>query len=135
MTAKSPTSRWLGTVEGMPPLTGPAGTAERILLLLHYGIDWSSGWVGRYRTTYWSNLLPDRVIVATYRADTLARWWSDVASELEAEPRSSEERRELEQLLRTEALPVLEHLRYDTQALLLRTRITAEAVRSTKGSP
>lgn len=135
MTSKSPTSRWLGTVEGMPPLDGPAGTAERILLLLHYGIDWSSGWVGRYRATYWSNLLPDRVIVATYRAGTLARWWSEVASELEAEPRSPEERRELEQLLRADALPVLEHLRHDTQALLLRTRITAEAVRSTKDSP
>lgn len=132
---QTPTNRWLAMVEGMPALDGPAGTAERILLLLHYCIDWNTGWVANYRTTYWSNLLPDRVIVATYRANTLPRWWSDVASELGAQPRSADERRELEQLLRAEAQPVLEHLRYDTQALLLRTRITADSVRSKRKTP
>jgi len=84
----------------MPALTGPAGTAERLLLLIHYGIDWQESWVGRYRATYWDKLLPDRVITATYRAGSLRRWWREVASELGSAPRSAAERHELEQLLR-----------------------------------
>ena len=71
--AATPTDRWLASVEGMPPLEGPAGVAERLILLLHYGIDWSNGWVANYRKTYWDQVLPDRLIVATYRADTLRR--------------------------------------------------------------
>lgn len=129
----SPTSRWLAAVgEQMPPLDGPAGTAERLLLLVHYGIDWESGWVSQYRKTYWSNLLPDRVIVATYRAGSLRRWWRDVADDVGSSPRNAAERAELEHLLRAdEPLKVLEVLRYETEALLLRTRIVTEAVRAT----
>lgn len=123
-------SRWLSTVEGMPPLQGPAGVAERLLLHVHYGLDWTGGWVGRYRERYWSDLLPDRVIVATYRAGSLRRWWSDVAGELEVSPRSSAARREVEVLLRCGwDGQVLELLREEIEALVLRTRITAESVR------
>lgn len=129
---QSPTSRWLARVPDMPPLEGPAGTAERLLLLLHYGIDWSHGWVAGYRTRYWDQLLPDRVIVATYRADNLRRWWSEVAAELEAEPRNAAERSELEQLLRHEPLPVLNVLRTETEALVLRVRIVADTLRSSR---
>lgn len=50
--------------ERLPPLTGPAGVAERLLLLTHYGIDWQTGWVSRYRRTYWEQLLPDRAAPA-----------------------------------------------------------------------
>jgi hypothetical protein len=67
----TPTDRWLVTAPHLDGLAGPAGTAERLLLLLHYGLDWQSGWVRRYRTTYWDRLLPDRVIVATR---SLRRW-------------------------------------------------------------
>jgi hypothetical protein len=35
------TDRWLAAVPAMPPLTEAAGTAERLLLLVHYGIDWT----------------------------------------------------------------------------------------------
>ena len=128
----TPTDRWLAATSHMPALPGPAGTAERLLLLIHYGIDWQDGWVGRYRTTYWDQLLPDRVITATYRAGSLRRWWREVASELNSAPRSATERDELEQLLRTDPAPVLEVLRFETEALLLRTRIVADAVRSTR---
>ena len=49
--APTPTSRWLAaTASTMPPLEGAAGVAERLLLLVHYGVDWQGGWVGRYRT-------------------------------------------------------------------------------------
>lgn len=128
-------NRWLGTVEGMPPLQGAAGVAERLLLHVHYGLDWTKGWVGRYRERYWSDLLPDRVIVATYRAGTLSRWWSDVAGELEVAPRTSAARREVAQLLGCGwDEDVLELLRVEIEALILRTRITAESVRQRRES-
>lgn len=128
--ASTPTSRWLATVdEIMPPLEGAAGDAERLLLLIHYGVDWSAGWVGKYRKTYWDRVLPDRVICATYRAANLRRWWRDVADDLGSQPRTPEERAELEELLRSNDQAVLEVLRFETEALLLRTRIVTDAVR------
>lgn len=131
----TPTSRWLAaTAASMPPLEGPAGVAERLLLLVHYGVDWQGGWVGRYRTTYWNTLLPDRVICATYRAPNLRWWWRDVADELRSQPRSAAEREELEALLRADPVPVLEVLRFETEALLLRVRIVTEAVRATRAT-
>jgi len=128
----TPTDQWLATVEDMPPLPGPAGTAERLLLLLHYGIDWKTGWISSRRGTYWDQLLPDRVFLATYRGAELCRWWREVADELESRPRSAAERRELEQLLRAPSIPVLELLREQTEPLVLRTRITADAVRDSR---
>lgn len=130
---ESPTGRWLAAAAAvMPPLEGAAGTAERLLLLVHYGIDWQAGWVTRYRATYWDRILPDRVICATYRAPTLSRWWRDVADQLGSQPRSRPERTELERLLREEDLPVLELLRFEAEALLLRTRIVTEQVRAAR---
>lgn len=132
---RSPTDRWLATTATyMPALEGPAGLAERLLLLIHYGVDWQDGWVSRYRNTYWDQLLPDRIITATYRIGNLRRWWREVADELGSRPRSAAERAELEQLLRADPLPVLEVLRYETEALLLRTRIVTEAVREGRAS-
>lgn len=129
----APTDRWVAAAaETMPPLNGPAGTAERLLLLLHYGIDWQNGWVSRYRGTYWEQLLPDRVICATYRASNLRRWWQDAAGAFGSQPRSAAQRADLERLLRVDPVPVLEILRFETDALLLRTRITADAVRATR---
>lgn len=128
----TPTDRWLGQATAavaMPPLTGSAGTAERLLLLVHYGIDWQHGWIGKRRGAYWERILPDRIVVATYRNASLRRWWRDVAGDLESHPRSVAERTELEYLLRQTSTPVLEVLRCETEALVLRTRITADAVR------
>lgn len=131
----SPTGRWLAAAGAvMPPLDGPAGVAERLLLLVHFGIDWGGSWVGRYRATYWERLLPDRVICATYRSPNLRRWWRDVAAELDSRPRTAAERAELEELLRADSLPVLEVLRLEAEALLLRTRIVTEAVRAGRAS-
>ncbi|OIV39145.1 hypothetical protein BIV57_02100 [Mangrovactinospora gilvigrisea] len=126
---RRPTDQWLATVEGMPPLEGPAGTAERLLLLLHYGIDWKGGWVGERRTTYWDKLLPDRVLLAAIPAGNLRRFWREVTLALDSAPRNAAERAEVEALLRDKDEPVLEVLRWETEALLLRTRLTADAVR------
>lgn len=129
----SPTDLWLAAVaDVMPPLEGPEGVAERLLLLLHYGIDWRAGWVGRRRATYWERLLPDRVITATYRTQTLRGWWREVADELDSAPRTAAQRVELERLLRATSAPVLEVLRSECEALVLRTRITADTYRQTR---
>lgn len=131
----TPTQRWLAEVPDLPPLTGDLAVAERLLLLLHYSVDFDS-WVGSYVRKYWTDLLPDRVVVATYRASSLHRWWSEVASELSADPRTREDRLELAQLLaHPDSQAVLEHLRTDTIALLMRTRITADAVRQQRRAP
>jgi hypothetical protein len=131
----TPTSRWLATVaeRGMPPLEGPEGTAERLLLLIHYGIDWRDGWVTRYRKTYWTSVLPDRVVSATFFSrGSLRGWWQDVCNELESVHHNTAQRAELEMLLRADSLPVLEALRDRPDALLLRTRIVTDAVRSAR---
>jgi len=129
--AASPTSQWLAAVPDMPALAGAEGTAERLLLLLHYGVDWD-GWVSRYLASYWDSLLPDRVVIATWRSDNLRRWWDDVAGELTSRPRDAAERRELEQLLREPPFPVLQVLRSEVTSLLLRVRIVADAVRTAR---
>lgn len=128
----APSAAWLSAVPELPALQGAEQTAERLLLLLHYGVDWTDGWVGRYRKTYWDRILPDRVVVATYRANTLRSWWALAAAELQSSPRTPEERLELEQLLAADPAPVLRLLREQTDALVLRTRIVAEAVRAGK---
>lgn len=143
--APTPTQAWRALVPELPPFddpsadadtkeparASPADTAERLLLLLHYSIDWERSWLAdpRYRKTYWDELLPGRVRRAAYRADTLDRWWSDVSIQLEVcAPRQRDRRLELAMLLRQPSLPVIAVLRDSLPALLLRVRIIAEAV-------
>lgn len=130
----TPTDRWLATVaDVMPALDGPAGTAERLLLLLHYGIDWDGGWISNHVATYWDKQLPDRVISSTYLAfGNLRRWWSIIADNLTSTPRNSRERHELVTLLAADPGPVLTALRLETDALLLRVRIVTETVRANR---
>lgn len=130
----TPTDRWLeASGEVMPALQGPAGIAERLLLLLHYGIDWESGWVSGYRRTYWTQILPSRVIAATYRVDELRSWWQLVCEQLQSSPRKREERQEIVGLLDADSQPVLTCLREQAEALVLRTQITSELVREKRG--
>lgn len=130
--AETPTGRWLDSVSTvMRPLEGAAGTAERLLLLLHYSIAWEASWVTGYRTTYWDKILPDRVYIATFRHSTLRGWWTDLATDLVAVP-GTEESRELVQLLDEPAAPVLACLRDEHVALVLRVRIVAETRRAAR---
>lgn len=127
----APTREWQGLVPELPGVDGPADTAERLLLLLHYSIDWETSWVGgaKYRKTYWDSTLPGRVRRAAYRSDTLDRWWSDASTGLGAvTPRQPGRRIELAVLLREPPLPVIALLRTTLPALLLRVRIITEAV-------
>lgn len=128
----TPTDKWLAAAAAfMPALDGPAGTAERLLLLLHYSIDWDSSWLSSYRTTYWDKLLPDRVLVASQQATNLRAWWTHLADDLVASPTTAEARQELVQLLSTpDPAPVLRTLSQETLALVMRTRIVSETRRA-----
>jgi hypothetical protein len=132
MTAATiPTLAWQALVPDLERMIGPADVAERLLLLLHYAIDWENSWVAepRYRKRYWDELLPGRVRRAAYRASTLDAWWSDVSTRLDAPaPRHADRRLELARLLREPSLPVIAELREHLPALVLRVRIIAEAV-------
>lgn len=133
MTGDAPTDRWLASVPDLPPLTGPAGTAERLLLLVHYGVDWDS-WIGSRRIDYWDTILPERVLQTAIRAGNLRRWWQDVTGQVPSRPRSAAERAEVERLLRADDRPVLEALRWEVQPLVLRVRIVADAVRANRAA-
>lgn len=127
----SPTQVWQALVPELEPTTPPTDTAERLLLLLHYSIDWETSWVAdpRYRKTYWDKQLPGRVRRAAYRSETLDQWWSEVSTMLDAPaPRQPDRRMELATLLRQPPLPVITALRDTLPALLLRVRIITEAV-------
>ncbi|MDV6247051.1 hypothetical protein [Rhodococcus opacus] len=130
----SVTDRWLALVPQLPPLTGSAAqVAERLVLLLHYGIDWSeSNWVAARRGDYWDNLLPTRIRLATYNSIDLHQWWTASAARLGSYPRTDEQRSELAMLLTSEPRPVLQVMRDQTTALTLRTRIVADAVRAAR---
>ncbi|QYB00666.1 hypothetical protein I1A62_00635 (plasmid) [Rhodococcus sp. USK10] len=130
----SVTESWLATVPQLPALADPAAqVAERLVLLLHYGIDWSgNNWVGARRGDYWDTLLPTRIRLATYNSINLHQWWTASAARLGASPRTDEQRAELAMLLTSEARPVLQVMRDQTIALTLRTRIVADAVRAAR---
>lgn len=144
MSAVTPTRRWQALVPELPPhpaadvvdLDHPgivsasaADTAERLLLLLHYAIDWQTSWVADYRKTYWDKQLPGRVRRAAYRHDSLHHWWSDVSVMLGAPaPRQPDRRLELAVLLGEPPIPVITEFREHLPALILRVRIIAEAV-------
>ncbi len=138
----TPTRVWQALVPELQSLPSPQGdsadpddpavdTAERLLLLLHYSIDWDNSWIAdeKHRKTYWDEILPSRVRRAAYRSTTLDEWWSAVSTWLDAPaPRSAERRFELAVLLRQPPLPVLNALHTSLPALVLRVRIIAEAV-------
>ena len=109
-----------------------ADTAERLLLLVHYSIDWEHSWVAdpKHLKRYWDEILPGRVFRAARRSVTLDEWWSSAALRnlgLQA-PRYPDRRRELAELLREPPIPVLRAFQRSLPALLLRIRIIKEAV-------
>lgn len=144
-TGLTPTRSWQSLVPELLALTAldspatssgteavkAADTSERLLLLLHYSIDWNNSWVAepRHRKAYWDEILPSRVRRAAYRSATLDEWWSAVSRWLDAPtPGYPDRRLELAGLLREPPLPVLNALHTSLPALLLRVRIITEAV-------
>lgn len=110
----------------LPPLEGAQGTAERLVLLVHRGVDWDV-WGGARRVRYW-DALADRVRAATYAGPSLADWWQAVSAQISSAPQSAPERAEMAALLATaEPRAVLVVLRSHAPALVLRTRVLSEA--------
>lgn len=106
--------------------------AERLLLLVHYSIDWENSRIAdpKYLKNYWDKILPGRVFRASRRSVTLSEWWSSPALRtlgLQA-PRYPDRRRELAELLREPPKPVLRAFQRSLPALLLRVRIIKEAI-------
>lgn len=134
-----PTRKWQALVPELPPFSASdeydakdADTAERLLLLLHYAIDWQNSWVADHRKTYWDKELPSHVHAAANSNDSLDGWWSDVSRRLGARvPRQPDRRLELAVLLREPSEPILEVFLEKLPALILRVNIIAEAVAST----
>ena len=118
------TDAWL-SASPLPALEGAEGVAERLVLLVHYGVDFSIWGLSR-RGRYW-DALKERVKGATYAGPTLAAWWSDICNQIVSEPRNSEERTEVLALLSVvEQKETLNILRSHADVLVLRARVISE---------
>lgn len=119
----------LFAVSPLEPLPGPEGTAERLVLLMHRGVDWDV-WGGSLRARYWE-ALAERVRAGTYAGPTLADWWERVTVDISSKPRTARERAETAALLEApDQRMVLAAFRSHANALVLRCRVTAEARRA-----
>lgn len=113
----------------LPLVEGPDDIAERLVLLAHYGADWTV-WGGARRVRYWDALL-ERVKAATFAGPTLADWWSAISTSLPTSPRNSVERAELASLLASpDQKQVLAAFRNRTDVVVLRVRVVAESRRA-----
>lgn len=129
----TPCGGWLDAAPTLPPLaTDPARVAERLLFAaLRHRLARGQLGTGR-RGDYGEPVLPSRVRVATFTASDLHHWWTLVSAALTSLPRNDAQRLELPTLLTSDARPVLAVLRDQTPALVLRTRMVADAVRAQK---
>lgn len=118
------TDKWLEN-SPLPKLTGADATAEKLVLLTHFGADFDI-WGGSRRVRYW-DALAENVKASTYAGPSLSDWWSSIAPGLPSQPRNEEERQELALLLASEnQRDVLKALRQHSEVLTLRTRVIAE---------
>lgn len=125
------TRTWLDS-SPLKPLEGAEGVAEKLVLLLHYGGDFTL-WGGARRVRYW-DALAERVKAATYAGPALADWWSSASTLISSNPRNEEERRELVDLLEApNQRDVLRALRNHAAVLVLRVRVVSEHRRSQPG--
>jgi hypothetical protein len=114
-----------------PPLEGPAAAAERLVLLVHRGVDWNV-WGGARRVRYW-DALTDRVRAGTYAGPTLSHWWQSISTRISSVPRSAADRADLAALLEfPDQRAVLTALRSTADVLVLRVRVAVETNRENR---
>ena len=115
--------------EALEPLPGPEGIAERLVGLVHQGVDWDV-WGGHRRIRYW-DALADAVRSGVYAGRTLFDWFERVCRQISSEPPGSAEgRAELAALLSCgQDREVLRALQRHAGALVLRVRVQREAQR------
>lgn len=115
----------------LPPLTGADADAERLVLLVHRGVNWDV-WGGARRARYW-DALADRVRAATYAGPTASDWFQRVCAEITSQPRSAEDRHEVARLLATvDHRAVRGSLHRNATALTLRVRVLSEVLRAAR---
>lgn len=118
------TDSWLSE-SPLEPLTDSEGVAERLVLLLHNGVDFEI-WGGARRVRYW-DALTERVKAATYSGPTLSHWWGDACRQIVSSPRDHAVREEVATLLAADnQRAVLNALRTHAEVLVLRTRVVSE---------
>ncbi len=99
--------------------------AERLVLLAHYGADFTV-WGGARRVRYWDALL-ERVKASTYTGPTLSDWWTGMTRSLPTSPRTKHEREDVANLIAyPDGRAVLRVLRNNTEVLVLRVRVISE---------
>lgn len=119
-----PSIEWQSIVD-LPPTDDASAIAERLVLLAHYGADFTI-WGGARRIRYWDALM-ERVKAATYAGPTLADWWTGMTRSLPTSPRSKRERKDVADLLTyPDGKAVLKILRGNTEVLILRVRVISE---------
>lgn len=124
------TDSWL-SASPLEPLLDDEGTAERLVLLLHNGVDFDI-WGGARRVRYW-DALAERVKAATYAGPTLAHWWGDACRQIVSSPRDHAVREEVATLLSAgDQKAVLSALRTHAEVLVLRARVVSEYRRQSR---
>lgn len=107
---------------------GPEAIAERLVLLMHRGVDWSV-WGGNRRYRYW-DALTDRVRAATYAGATLQDWWEALEKQISSQQRMPEDRELVSNLLMQSATDqrlILGALRKHAGTLVMRIRVHIES--------
>lgn len=113
----------------LPALTGSEGAAERLVLLVHRGVDWDV-WGGVRRVRYW-DALTDRVRASTYAGPTLSHWWQDVCTQISSTPRNPADRADLAHLIaHPDQREVLDALHAHAATLVLRVRVLVETLKA-----
>lgn len=119
---------------GLPPLEGDYSVAERLVLLIHRGVDWDV-WGGARRVKYW-DALADRVKAATYAGNTLSHWWQYIGLDMPSSPKNAQDRKEAAFLLASENQKnILKILRGHSSTLVLRVRVISEIMREQRNLP
>lgn len=127
-TEKTPTDVWLEQ-SPVPPLTGPDNVAERLLLLVHYGMNWDVWGTPSRRVRYW-DALTERVKASTFAGPKLEYWWANMSTLMDTNPRNNAEREELASLLGGGSdKEVLSLFRNAAPVIVLRVRLVAESRR------
>lgn len=118
----------------LPELSAEESVAERLVLLAHYGADFTI-WGEKRRVRYW-DALAERVKAATFAGPRLADWWERMSHDLPTAPRNAAERADVAALLATpDGSVVVKILRKYADVLVLRVRVIAETRRATWDGP
>lgn len=124
----APSEEWQSVVD-LPALSEEESVAERLVLLAHYGADFTV-WGEKRRARYW-DALAERVKAATFAGPTLADWWNQIGRDLPTAPRNARERADVAALLAfPDGRAVVRILRRYADVLVLRARVVAETRRA-----